>query len=241
MFPTIAQLAGVRAADLPQVLDGESLVPFLDNGMAPPGAHKEFVISQFHGCMVRGFRQNFALEDAIGSHACSLEASMRATKGIPLGWSLTYRSCFKCRQNTEGNIAMSWFLATDGTYKYVVFGTGKEVPPQLFNLLTDPGEATNIAAANPTIVARLDAQLKTEIDYAAVAADVAVYNQKSFVAWQIQTPNWKEIIQKGLRWDTPFDAEKAAAFAAIADWQSKPPVVTACRKALVWPPVHDDL
>jgi hypothetical protein len=31
------------------------------------------------------FRQDFALEDAIGSHACSLEANMRVTNGIPLG------------------------------------------------------------------------------------------------------------------------------------------------------------
>jgi hypothetical protein len=31
------------------------------------------------------FRQNFALEDAIGSHTCSLEANMRVTNGIPLG------------------------------------------------------------------------------------------------------------------------------------------------------------
>jgi uncharacterized membrane protein YgcG len=34
------------------------------------------------------FRQKFTLEDAIGSHACSLEANMRVTKGIPLGWPL---------------------------------------------------------------------------------------------------------------------------------------------------------
>jgi hypothetical protein len=37
---------------------------------------------------VRVFRQNFTLEDAIGSHACSLEASRRVTNGIPLGCPL---------------------------------------------------------------------------------------------------------------------------------------------------------
>jgi hypothetical protein len=36
---------------------------------------------------VRVFRQDFALEDAIGFHACSLEANMRVTNGIPLGES----------------------------------------------------------------------------------------------------------------------------------------------------------
>jgi hypothetical protein len=37
---------------------------------------------------VRVFRQKFTLEVAIGSHACSLEANMRVTNGIPLGSSL---------------------------------------------------------------------------------------------------------------------------------------------------------
>jgi thioredoxin reductase (NADPH) len=40
-------------------------------------------------CTVRVFRQKFTLEDAIGSHACSLEANMRVTNGIPLGSSLS--------------------------------------------------------------------------------------------------------------------------------------------------------
>jgi hypothetical protein len=33
------------------------------------------------------FRQKFTLEDAIGSHACSLEANTRVTNGIPIGSS----------------------------------------------------------------------------------------------------------------------------------------------------------
>jgi hypothetical protein len=43
--------------------------------------------------MVRVFRQKFTLEDAIGSHACSLEANMRVTNGIPLGSSLLLPVC----------------------------------------------------------------------------------------------------------------------------------------------------
>jgi hypothetical protein len=39
-------------------------------------------------CTVRGFRQKFTLEDAIGSHACSFEANSRVTNGIPLESSL---------------------------------------------------------------------------------------------------------------------------------------------------------
>jgi hypothetical protein len=37
---------------------------------------------------VRVFRQKFTLEDAIGSHACSLEANIRVTNSIPLGCQL---------------------------------------------------------------------------------------------------------------------------------------------------------
>jgi hypothetical protein len=40
---------------------------------------------------VRVFRQKFTLDDATGSHACSLEAKVRVTNGIPLGSSLSYQ------------------------------------------------------------------------------------------------------------------------------------------------------
>jgi hypothetical protein len=39
-------------------------------------------------CTVRVFGRKFTLEDAIGSHACSLQANMRVTNGISLGSSL---------------------------------------------------------------------------------------------------------------------------------------------------------
>jgi hypothetical protein len=41
--------------------------------------------NEVHGAR---FRQKFTLDDAIGSHACSLEARRRVTNGIPLGCSL---------------------------------------------------------------------------------------------------------------------------------------------------------
>jgi hypothetical protein len=41
----------------------------------------------------RVFRQKFTLEDAIGSHACSLDANMRVTNDIPLGSSLLLPVC----------------------------------------------------------------------------------------------------------------------------------------------------
>jgi hypothetical protein len=56
--------------------------------MGLPGLHgngKARRRSAVIGGTVRVFRQKFILEDAIGSHACSLEANMRVTNGIPLG------------------------------------------------------------------------------------------------------------------------------------------------------------
>jgi WD40 repeat protein len=52
---------------------------------------------------VRVFRQKLTLEDAIGSHACSLEANMRVTNGIPLGSSLLLPACtVNCVQTRKG-------------------------------------------------------------------------------------------------------------------------------------------
>jgi hypothetical protein len=47
-----------------------------------------FVYQLFLKGTVRVFRQKFTLEDAIGTHACSLQASRCVTNGIPLGSSL---------------------------------------------------------------------------------------------------------------------------------------------------------
>jgi hypothetical protein len=44
-----------------------------------------YMIVEMAEVTVRVFEQDFAIEDAIGSHACSLEANIRVTIGIPLG------------------------------------------------------------------------------------------------------------------------------------------------------------
>jgi glucose/arabinose dehydrogenase len=64
---------------------GPALLPYGHSGRTI------FVVAEYETVgmgAVHIFRQKFALEDAIGSHACSLEASMRVTNGIPLGCSL---------------------------------------------------------------------------------------------------------------------------------------------------------
>jgi hypothetical protein len=69
---------------------------FADDAKAKQMSVEEYLAKYNHSrhrCLgtVRVFRQKFTLEDAIGSHACSLEANMRVTNGIPLGSSLSYR------------------------------------------------------------------------------------------------------------------------------------------------------
>jgi hypothetical protein len=55
------------------------------------------------------FRQKFTLEDAIGSHAWSLEANMRVTNGVPLGSSLLLPvctvNCVQTRKATAGHLS----------------------------------------------------------------------------------------------------------------------------------------
>jgi hypothetical protein len=52
------------------------------------------------------FRQKFTLEDAIGSHACSLEANTHVTNGIPLGSSLLLPvDTVNCIQTLKANAA----------------------------------------------------------------------------------------------------------------------------------------
>jgi hypothetical protein len=55
---------------------------------------------------VHVFRQKLKLEDAIGSHTCSLEANMRVTNGIPLCCQLTPLTNWhrKFHRNTEGRM-----------------------------------------------------------------------------------------------------------------------------------------
>jgi hypothetical protein len=62
--------------------------------------------SHIADCTVRVFRQKFTIEDAIGSHACSLEANTRVSNGIPLGSSLLLPVCtVNCVQTLKAESA----------------------------------------------------------------------------------------------------------------------------------------
>ena len=146
---------------------------------------------------------------------------------------------------------MSWFLVVQqvdawSTLKYIVWGTGKEVPSQLFNLSADPGEfddllgrGRNASAATAKLVEQLDTSLRSTIDYPTVAQDVAQYNLDSFRAWTDSTADWQDAIHaKSLRWTPSWDADASGAAAAVQEWLAKPAEVLPCRGSVVWPAVE---
>eukprot|EP01064_Diplonema_japonicum_P027660 TRINITY_DN4046_c2_g1_i2.p1 TRINITY_DN4046_c2_g1~~TRINITY_DN4046_c2_g1_i2.p1 ORF type:complete len:560 (+),score=170.94 TRINITY_DN4046_c2_g1_i2:43-1722(+) len=182
LFPTIMELGNVPVARWPSVLDGTSLVGYVNDSSSVE--HSQYVVSQFHGC----------------------------------------------------NIAMSWYLITDGVYKLVVFGTGVEEEPQLFHLISDVAETNNIAKANPTLVKHLQAELEKVVPYQAVSLDVAKYNQDSFRLWKENNSDWKsQMSSPGLRWAVPFNVNQTASFDAIAQWLDEAPAVKSCRTGIVYP------
>jgi hypothetical protein len=65
-------------------VDNANPFPLVDNQISGSNCSVEAPF-QCGWCTVLAFGQDFALEDAIGSHACSIEANMRVTNGIPLG------------------------------------------------------------------------------------------------------------------------------------------------------------
>jgi hypothetical protein len=73
----------------------------------------------------------------------------------------------------------------EGDFKIIVYGTGAENTPQLFNITADPMERNDLAAKAPDLVQSMTATLKTAIDFPAVALDVADYNQQMF-KWYMQ-------------------------------------------------------
>ena len=144
------------------------------------------------------------------------------------------------------NIAMSWFLIvkkktkTDRTYKLIQYGTGNEVPPQLFELVSDPDEKVNLAhnSSHTRILSELDADLRSVVSYSDVAKDVASYDKQSFRCWMKNVDgNWREVIHNSnLRWTPSWNQDSADAFRALEEWLSTPDdTIRPCRSATKWP------
>ena len=147
------------------------------------------------------------------------------------------------------NIAMSWFLVvkkmskTNCIYKLIQYGTGAEVSPQLFELVTDPDESINLAhnSSYAGIMSELDADLRTVVSYSDVAKAVASYDKQSFRCWMKNVEgDWQEVIHnRNLRWAPSWNQDSDGAFRALEEWLSMPDdIILPCRSAPKWPPIR---
>jgi len=144
------------------------------------------------------------------------------------------RPPFVVIQNADSDQSMSWTAVVNGSHKLVQYGTGAEVIPQLFDLVADPGEATNLYnksdAARAATVA-LDDALRSVIDYPAVARDIAEYQLAQFRFFTNTTKNWRDVISSPqMRWSKAYSAHSDLATAAIETFlnQSGPASITPC-------------
>ena len=136
--------------------------------------------------------------------------------------------------------AISWFLVRNDDMKLVVYGTGQENVPQLFNITNDPSEWTNLALEpkyNETVL-EMTAMIRAVLDFPRVALDVAKYNKAMFVEWYAKTYDWKTVLPKGVPNGVPGSVNGTAwmnspahdgAIAAVSTWIDAPVEVKACR------------
>eukprot|EP00934_Nitzschia_sp_Nitz4_P002988 Nitzschia sp. Nitz4//scaffold403_size10707//3459//5456//NITZ4_009062-RA/size10707-processed-gene-0.7-mRNA-1//-1//CDS//3329551083//2978//frame0 len=261
LFPTILDLAGLYGTEKGTtegssrlMLDGTSLVPYLDaatearfendnsrnrplSTFVPSANHTPpYVVSQYHG---DDSPMSWFL--IVESHPCvnqelrseTLEMDNPTASTSTLSTSAMSRSLNKETHEATRNC----------TYKLIVWGTGQEVPTQLFDLTNDPDEMDNLFEDTRYlhIVEKMDDHLNQIVDYRSVATTVAQYNVESFQHWQRQNPsNWTKILSDdlGMRWHHSWKEQGSnRSLAAIAEWLSQqPPPVLGCRREVAWPP-----
>jgi hypothetical protein len=222
------ELAQVSSDLIPSDLDGHSLLPLMEHSVDisprtkdetntsiksfPCKERPDFIVSQYHG------------------------------DNIAMSWFLVVRPmpCMQNYMDKKSRVHSSPVSTTSCLMKLVVWGSGKEVDSQLFDLTRDPDERNNLIQLPKyaQIIEQLDANLRSVVDYEQVAMDVARYNQQSFQTWMNFTSNWKEVLtDKQFRWHASWEeVGTKRAIEAIEEWLSKPQKINACRKDTVWPP-----
>eukprot|EP00912_Choanoflagellata_sp_UC4_P000463 UC4_evm1s293 len=139
------------------------------------------------------------------------------------------------------NIAMSWFLivmrSNGSAFKLIVYGTGNEVPSQLFDLQSDPEESVNLIS-DPKyqgVADSLKERLQEVVDFPRVAQVVAEFNQEIFKWWIQVHPDWKNIIASQSNAAQAWNRNATASFEALEKWLAAPAVVKACRGTIQSP------
>nr|XP_044990375.1 arylsulfatase K isoform X2 [Jaculus jaculus] len=117
--------------------------------------------------------------------------------------------------------ASTYMLRTD-QWKYIAYADGASVPPQLFDLSSDPDELINIATKFPEIAHSLDQKLRSIVNYPKVSAAVHQYNKEQFIKWkQSLGQNYSNVIAN-LRWHEEWLREPRKYEKAIREWLKTP-------------------
>jgi len=182
---------------------------------------------------------------AVNERAQLLRLGPRLADCTPDQPACGHRPNFVVSQFHGDNLAMSWYLAREERFKLVVYGTGAEVPPQLFDMEADPGELDDLCGvkhglhcemASPAvrqIFRRLEQKIREEVDYPEVSRQVALYNWESFNKWTRTQPGWESILAaRSLRWHESWSRNPSGALAAIRHWNATQGAIRACRGTL---------
>ena len=248
LYQTILELAQV-ADDLIPRNDGYSLVPMMMAAAAQHTAEEveeavgtaagtraraaegqaatrpNFVVSQFHGddiamswfLVVKRMNASATFKFIVWGTGAEVNASSSAIK-VP---SECQPECLRPAASTADR---------------AVLGARMQVPALLFHLRDDPDEEHNLigtpegAKRYAALVAQLDADLRSVVDYPEVARAVAQYGIDSLRQWVNATPDWQAAIHAGLRWDAPWQQDPEGSLAAVqALLAQQTPTITPCR------------
>ena len=197
-FPTIMEMAGIDWQSTTEnvQLDGHSLMQFV----TPKNGHFEHY------------------EDTMIYDDFEMVAD-----SVDLGKE---RPNYAMSQFHGDEIHLSWFLLRQNEYKYVVYGSGREVAPRLFNIKEDPGEMVDLAANDSysDLIEIMDSTLRTIVDYPVIAENVESYNKESFVRWRDSFGDESVYMERvsNLRWKESWIYDSDGCFEAIDQWLKTP-------------------
>ncbi|KAM8960802.1 arylsulfatase K [Pelodytes ibericus] len=112
----------------------------------------------------------------------------------------------------------STYMLRINSWKYIAYSDGVSVPPQLFDLSTDPDELRNIAGQFPDITLSIDKKLRSIIDYEKVSDSVHKYNKEQFANWKSTLgQNYTNVIAN-LRWHLDWSKRPKTYARKIDRW-----------------------
>ncbi|XP_007891270.2 arylsulfatase K isoform X1 [Callorhinchus milii] len=116
------------------------------------------------------------------------------------------------------NVNASTYMFRTGKWKYIAYADGVSIPSQLFDLIADPDELTNVATKYPEVTNILDGKLHSILNYPEVSKSVHRYNKLQFTNWKESVgENYTNVIAN-LRWHQDWQKDPMTYQNAIEQW-----------------------